>query len=268
MKIKRSKSFTQIIIVLIITLTALVVVAMTTKVIKFSVQKSQDHTPNYLSSASNSISDRTDKQLLKKYAQLLTSIDPSRTEYLQIGSVKVLQEKDSTVISPEMSFMVARKNNDCYYRLGATETYNLNGVYIYINHNTKKVMVTKQKQMSGASFDLAKFPKRFKDEGYELSSLLKNGKCQIRLINPEHLAYKEYSLSYDTVSNRVTEIFTRTANETRPESHGQGKLIYVSFSKIADEVDLKKYDPFEVVKQKEGQWQLQQRFKGYELIVI
>lgn len=261
MKINHDKRFTQLVVVMAITLTALAVVAMT-GVMKFSAKKAEGQMLNH----APIVEKATDKQLLKQYAQLLSSIDPSRTEYLQMGSIKVLQEKDSTVLSPEMSFVVVRKNNDCYYRLGATETYNLRGVYVYVNHSTKKVMLSKQKQMAGTSFNLAKFPKRFQDEGYQLSSFIKGSKRQIRLVNPAHLIYKEYSLSYDTVTHKVTEIFTKTANESSPESQGRGKLIYVSFSKLTNEADLKKYDPFEVVKQKEGQWQLQQRFKGYELI--
>ena len=264
MKNKSNKRFTPIMILIFTAFTAVTAVAMTTGIIKFSAQKDQNKVVRSLPIAEPVVN----KELLKQYAQLLSSIDPARKEYLQMGSVKVLQEKDSTIISPEMSFVVARKNNDCYYRLGTIETYNLNGIYVQINYHTKKVVVSKQKQMGGASFDLAKFPKKFKEEGYTLSSVAKGNKRQIKLLNPSHLVYKEYALSYDTVSNQVTEIFTKTANETRPESQGQGRLIYVSFSKVANQADLKKYDPFQVVKQNDGQWQLQPRFKSYELIAM
>lgn len=210
-----------------------------------------------------------EQALLMEYENVLKSIDPARNEYYQKGKFRILSERDSKEIIPETSFLVAKKGSDCFFQVGSTATYNMGGVYAQVDHHGKRVMLSKQKSIMGQLFSLGKAPgKKLKEEGYKISVSNAGNSRKITLKNLEHLSFKEYAITYDMVTKKVTDIFTRTANDRNPEKKGQGTLIYVKIDTVEDTVDLKNYDPFDIIELRGKEGKLKGRYSSYHLLIM
>jgi|GEM_PF-2643012 len=257
-------------VVAVIVLFALSGVAMRNDINRiFKFEKAEQPVAGLVSSVKGKLSKKEEAKLYSEYETVLKTIDPGREEYFQKGKLTVINEEDSSVLTPETIYLVSRKGKDCYYQLGQSETYNIGGLYVYVDHRIRKILLSAQKELTSEALVAGKTPgKALKEEGYQISVSGNGSNREITLLNPDHPLYKEYTLSYDAASGKVSGIFTRMANERDPFAKGQGKLVFVKISESSAQADMNAYDPLKVVKLKGKEWGLTERFKGYELVVM
>ena len=101
-------------------------------------------------------------------------------------------------------------------------------------------------------------------------SAKKGGKFQtLCLLNEKHITCKEYDITYDTLTSKVSRIYTRLANFSDPMNVKKEKILDVYFNNWEETADINKYLAIDKVVTKVGsEIKLTDNYKKYELIRI
>jgi len=212
-----------------------------------------------------------DAALLKKLDTLNKLFDINRRTYAYSGTISVADKTDTSKSVKKLSFTFCKNNSDVYYKLGDTESFNGDNMYLYLDHKNKKVLITAMKKLQAFPlFDINKFKATLGSEQYELLSTA-NGKLQtIKLVNEHHVSCKEYSVTFDTTSYKVTRVRSRLTNLAKPYDKTYDKIIDVELTDFSDKgVNIISYLNRDNIIEKSGTaWKLTPAYKDYELIKL
>ena len=210
-----------------------------------------------------------DKAVLAQFQALCHKYDSVGSHYTVAGSLSVRDLTDTTGTLKDVPFLCCKNGGELYYRLGRTETINGGGLYIFIDHQAKTILLSKQKDVITNANDqiIPDFGKQLASEDYALSRKAFGGKQTFSLINEHHVSCKEYSLTADSATGKITRIRTRLSNAQEPLRKDNEKLIDVEFSRWDGAGELKSYtNAADVVRRNGNDWLPTKDYLNYQLI--
>lgn len=209
-----------------------------------------------------------DVALLDTFSRIASSLDIRNQPCTYSGEVSITDKADTTLNMKKVSFLFSQNGQDCYYKYGNTELLNAGGIYLYIEHDQHKIMVSSQKTVTAAGVGtLSMFKKGMVSEHYALSSVKTDRIRTIRLLNEHHISCKEYALSYDTLSHKVTGIYARLSNPTNPGNPAMDKIIELHFRSWTNKSSITRYLKADQVVRTEGnELKLTDNYHNYELV--
>ncbi len=210
------------------------------------------------------------KALFTKFETLCKKYDTLRKNYTLAGVINTIDKADTMhKANNALVFLFCKQGNDFYYRSGKTETINANGLYLYIDHQVKTIMLAEQKPIvfeNGLS-SMTSLAANLKSEDYKLSSNAHGVNQTINLINEHHISCKQYSVSFDTLNMQINRIYARLTNLNEPLRKDNEKIVDVRITEWNNIADLKKYRlGTSVVKKQNNEWKAIDAFADYQLI--
>lgn len=211
-----------------------------------------------------------DTVMLKKFKAISESLNIKDKACTYSGVINIVNKADTTQTVKNVRFLFCKRDQNCYYRMGNTETLNNNGIYLYVDHDHKKVIVGPQKSLSMPDIaGSANLKDNLTGENYALTCKSSGEKQTLTLLNEKHITCKEYAITYDTVTRKVNRIFARMSNFNEPLNKAKERLVDVLFNDWQYQANVNNYlDPKTVLAQYGNEIKLVGIYKTYELIRI
>ena len=211
-----------------------------------------------------------DPLLLERFRKVSAKLDFSGNEFFMSGTISAENGADSTDKITKVIYILSKSGQNFYCRFGETETVNGNGVYAFVDHTLKKIMVSKQKEVIANAVlpDLAALVKNLKGEGYQLNNEKESGSERILIVNEYHISCKIYRLSFNPESLAPRQIYLRLSNMDDPGNKQKDKTITIDIKECAQKTDISTYAVDKIVKKNNTSWVQAPGYEGYELIVI
>jgi hypothetical protein len=211
-----------------------------------------------------------DTAKLRLMGEVCDKLNFNRDEFLIVGSLSANDGADSAGrLDPEV-YVFSKKGSSFYFRLGQTETINKAGLYLYVDHSQKKIMVSAEKTAT-PNPGLPRFKeliKRIKEEGYSLESRVEGTTEIIAVSNPYHLSCKNYAIYFDAATLVPERLYMRLTDAYEPEDPKKDKVIDLKIKQASRNSDLEKYTRSQIVKKENDKWVPGTGYDGYELIVL
>jgi hypothetical protein len=211
-----------------------------------------------------------DPALLRKFEKLAGEFDFNKTLCTYAGVINIEDGKDSTNSVRGLEFLFSKVNKDFYYRLGKTETIHQNGLNVFIQHEQDKVVLSNPNVvMKSPVNNVQLLQKNLRSEGYELHTSVSGNNRTLSLINDTHITCKEFSVSYDTVSDKLVRIYTRLSDFGDPLNKKKDRVIEINISTLQDKASLGRYPLLnDVLYKAGGKWKLTAKYAKNELIIM
>jgi hypothetical protein len=210
-----------------------------------------------------------DKALVGKFEMLCKKMTNIKGNYTVAGIINMSDKARPADKMENIRFLFCKKGDEFYYRLGSSATVNEQGVYLYIDYKTKRVMLSQKKQV-GYDAGLKQFGDigaNIKSENYKLSSKTTGNDQTISLINEYHISCKLYAITFDRHTMKIKHLHMRLSNFNEPLRTDNEKIVDVSISQWSNTADMTKYlTKSKVVRNENGKWKTVNEFKNYQLI--
>ncbi|WP_439697095.1 hypothetical protein ACFGVS_01035 [Mucilaginibacter sp. AW1-7] len=205
-----------------------------------------------------------------KFNSLLRSMDYNKVNCLYAGSIDVTDGKDSANNVRNLKFLFNKRGKTIYYLLGRTETLNQDGLNIFIDHENQKIA------LSNEHFEAAPPVKsttliisQMRSENYSLLAVAQGASKKISIRNERHVTCKELSVTYDTLSNKLQQVYSRFTDITDIPNTTTEKQVRIRVDRQEDRAEAGLYPVAgDVVRKANGKWALQQKYASYELIIL
>lgn len=209
-----------------------------------------------------------DPVLLNKFKMVSALLDIKNKACTYSGILNITNKADSTQNVSNLNFVCCINGTSCYYKMGNTETLNNKGIYLMVDHAEKKIFLGPQKAITTPEIVGGnKLNKALLGENYDLT-LKTEGKYQtLTLLNERHITCKEYAVTYDTVSLKVTRIYARMSEFTDPLNKNKEKILDVLFNNWDNNADIDKHiNVYKILAEEGKTLQATPEYKNYELI--
>ena len=209
-------------------------------------------------------------ELLEEFRQVSSLVDANREEYELSGKLIIGRKRDSVLRSEQMDYLFSKKGKDLYYRLGKTETFNQNGIYVYVDHHARKVLVSTQKDVAvnKSLIDSKQLLKTFRSEGYELIGSDQGNERTVKLLNNNHVSCREYAITYNKSDKKVTGILTRLTDLEGEINEGNEMSVDLRIGTSKAVSELQRYNKALPVEKQGEEWRLKEGYVGYELRIL
>lgn len=210
-----------------------------------------------------------DTTLLQKFEELGKKYDTLKTNYTIKGMMTCIDRPDTSTQQKNVPFVVCKRGYSLYYKMGATETINEDGLYLYIDHNSRRILLSRQKTLTGGSGlqNLTRLSEKLKSEYYELSGSVKGKLQTLSFLNEHHISCKQYTISYDTSDNAIKHLYIRTTDFGDPLNKAKDKIMIMDISQWDDRALIRNFTvPGDVVKGEGDNRKTTRLFEKYELI--
>ena len=211
-----------------------------------------------------------DTVLLKKFDQLLVTLDFNKNEFCYEGKFNVMDGKDTTNNVRDLKFLFCRSGKSFYSKLGNVETVNVNGTNVFVQHDMKRIVVSAMDYQAKSTINnLGQVIKTLKAEDYALICSSSGGFKTIAMVNERHITCKELALTYDTLKNTLCNIKIRFTDFNDPANKKKERVMQMAITKIQNTVRIKDYPGINnFIKYDNGKMVLLPRFSNYELIKL
>jgi len=211
-----------------------------------------------------------DPEVLKEFELVTGAFDANRNEYLLSGTITTSNTSDSSANAEKVDYLFSKKGKEFYYKLGETETVNANGIYLHIDHRAQKVLLSKQKEVvvNNGIMNSKELIKALKSEDYELLSSVTGESQTIKIINEQHVTCREYAITYNKSSKKLSRMLTRLTNLNEELSVDSETLIDLRIRVSSEDSKLEKYSSELPIQQGKAGWELKEKYSGYELIEL
>lgn len=208
--------------------------------------------------------------LLARMIKTARSLDFNQPDCTYRGMIDMTDENDTANSSHQLPFLFCRSGGRYYYLLGNNEVIHQDSLNIFIQNEQHKVVLSSQAiRINPPVIDLAAMGKSLQSEGYTLTSRLKGSHQTLSIINEEHLSIKEVTVSLDTVSKKLERIYIRQTDFGSPQDKHLDRVTDVRITEIQDRAVINQYPgPGGVIQRKNGHWELTNKYKDYELILL
>jgi hypothetical protein len=199
----------------------------------------------------------------------LKPFDSTNTSYYLDGLLTAVDKVDSANAMIEVPYTVCRSDKQFFLKVGQTETMNTNDHYLFIDHAAKKMLLgSARKLVQSPGMPINEMYNFIACEGFEFSKTSSNNRyTTIRVLNPNHISYKEFSVQYDSVARQVKKFFIRQAEVTDPMNADKEKWITLVIKDYSKDPQPGKYlDLQKFIQKKHEEWVPAAGFAGYDLI--
>lgn len=209
-----------------------------------------------------------DPVLLGKYERLYKKYDTLKKNCTMGGTITITDHADTMANMDHVEFFFCKQGDDFYYKLGATETINAGGLYIFIDNLARTMLISAQKKVAYDQLPsgFANVAQSVSSEGYEMTGRLNGGLQTIALYNEHNMNCKQFSITYDTLQLQVKHMTARMTNIQAPLRHDNEKIVDISIMEWTSTADINQvYSKGDVVKQVAGNWQPVNKYKSYQV---
>jgi len=209
-----------------------------------------------------------DKAVLQKFEAVCQTFNMQKKVFTCSGVINVTDGVDSSKNVKNLVFTMCKNGSDCFYQFGHTEILNARGMYICIENDQKRVIVTTQKSFIDAPLpDISQMSKVLSADYYNLTDTVTGKNETIAFVNERHITCKEYALTFDTLSKKVNRVYARLTNIKAPDRKDNEKTIAITVGECSDTADVGKYlDRYTAIQKTGSSIKLTGRYAGYELI--
>ncbi|EHQ24340.1 hypothetical protein Mucpa_0140 [Mucilaginibacter paludis DSM 18603] len=216
-------------------------------------------------SAPTSPPSKYDPALLVKLNEVINTFAGQRHAFTLAGVVNLINNADTSEKMDHVQFVLSKNDNNFYYRMGKMEAIGENGIYLNINPDTKKVFIAEKKQINTVSvINMDQLKQVLETEDYQLTGKVNGSLETISLINENHYTCKEYTVTFDTLTKKLTNIFYRMAYVREPMNKAKEKLITIALTQCDTTGSLNKYkNKADII---DAQGKLLGKYERYQLI--
>jgi len=183
-----------------------------------------------------------DTALVRQLGNALNNFNPNRSSYTITGSIDVTDKSDSSKNTLNMDFVLCKKDSAFYYRIGKIETINESGINLNIDNAGRKIFRTNEKKLLGFNMlTAAQLYDILKTQNFDVSASVQGAVKTIRLLNENNIACKEYAISFDTVSNTISRIYTRQPSSSEPLNTKKDRATDLKILKVENKASLSDY---------------------------
>jgi len=208
---------------------------------------------------------------LNLFKAVYARLNPGQHTVSMQGDLTIDDGADSLANLNHLAYHYAKKGKEMYYQLGAIETVNAKGLYVYIDHDQKKIMVSKQKEYVAQlpMPNLDQLIAGLKQERYQVvETNISDVTAQVAMVNPTHITCTEYALEFDKKTFKPSLIFARLTNLTDPLNRKMDKTMALKINLMGNEVNEKWLNPYRFVNHIGKGYEATTGFKGYEVIEV
>lgn len=226
---------------------------------------------NTICRAQQPAKETNDAVIYRQLEQLARQMDPGAKNSTLSGTLRITQLGAGLKAQPAVPVLFSKKGGAFYYRLGETETLNADGIYIYIDHKLKQVLVANQKKIEKGDqvTAIADMAARIREEDYRPIAEEKDNIRTLRFINDQHPSCKEYAIAYNKQTMAIKSIFIRLADPYNPQSVVTGQTVDLRVKSWKKEAVISAYLKADDVLRRNGHaWRLINNYKNYRLIEI
>lgn len=211
-----------------------------------------------------------DTVLLKKFSGLLQTLDFNRPKFSYAGKFNISDGQDSSANIHDLPFLFCRAGKVFYSKVGSNEVLNDGRMNIYIENENKKVVVSSLAyQINPALSNLSQLISKARSEQYELLTSVSGSVEKISLLNEHHVACKELSVAYDTLSQKVAQITLRYSAISDPQNRKKDRKVEIAVGQTEYDVHMGDYPSVkDIVKEINGQPVLRSKYATFELITL
>lgn len=211
-----------------------------------------------------------DTLLLKKFADISRAFNVQKDVVTYSGVLSINDGADSTGNIKALNFYYSRNGNNYYYKNGSTETLNAQGIYLYIEHDHKRVLIAKQKEVPTAPLpDMSNVTDKLQSERYRLVDKKNGGYETIALINEHHISCKEYAITFDTLHHQLNTVVTRLSCFADPLNKKKDRVISMKMNLYESKSDAGNFpDKSNTILKDGNSWKLTAKYSNYELISL
>jgi hypothetical protein len=177
-------------------------------------------------------------------------------------------------VHPEQSiknapFLFCKQGDQFYYRLGTTETINGRELYLYIDHQTKNIMLSPRKEVmyDPSPVKPIDLGEAIRSEHYSLGSAVNGPLETLTLLNERHISCKQYSVTFNREGLNITRLFMRLTYLREPMRRDKETTVDVRITRWEQTADISKYpNAGSVLVKVHGRWQGNGELKNYRVI--
>lgn len=205
---------------------------------------------------------------LKTFKKLCDQIKDCRGDYTLAGVINIANPTNPALEIKNVVFLFSKHGDQFYYRLGTTETINGQGVYLYIDHQNKNIMMSAQKQVNYDQGPLKPInvDETLRSEHYALTSLIRGDNQTISLVNEHHISCKQYAITFDKNTLKIKRLFMRLTDVRDPSNRNTEEVVDVHISQWDRSAALGNYlTKDKVIRTIGGKTRVTESFKNYRL---
>jgi hypothetical protein len=213
--------------------------------------------------------DNDDSVLVKKLATLCHNLRTVATNFTQAGVITITDKAAKDHQTENLDFIFCKRGDQFYYKLGNAVMLNESGIYLYIDLKNKTILITPQKPVvyDAVLKRFADLAATLKSEKYTISSSESGNEQTISLLNEHHITCKQYALTFDKQSLKISKLYIRLTNISAPLRTDNEKIITARINRWDDTANLNEFlTATKVIKTVKGRWILADTFKNYQLV--
>lgn len=210
-----------------------------------------------------------DKAILEKFEQVCKKMNDVKGNYTLGGVINIIDRANPADAMDHVDFLFCKQGDEFYYRLGKTITLNEQGLYLYIDNQSRRIMLSPQKkvQYDAGMKQFADMGANIRSEHYKMTSKINGDEQTISLVNEHHISCKQYTITFNRQNLKVKYLYMRLTNLNDPLNKANEKVVTVSISKWDNTADVSGYlSKDNVVKNVKGGWRTVNVYRNYELI--
>jgi hypothetical protein len=210
-----------------------------------------------------------DKALLNKFELLCKKMSNTNGNYTMAGIINIVNKANPDDKMENVDFLFCKQGDEFYYKLGQTTTIDEQGVYLFIDYKTKRIIVSQGKKVvyDAALKQFGDLGAKVYGENYKLLDKVNGDDETLSLINEHHISCKQYSITFNRQTLKIKKLFMRLTNFSDPLRTDNEKTVNVNITRWDNGADITKYlSKNNVVKNINGGWKTVSEFKNYQLI--
>jgi hypothetical protein len=210
-----------------------------------------------------------DKALLAKFEAVCKKMTATKGDYTLAGVMNIVDKADPVTAMRNVDFLFCKKGDEFYYKLGTTATINEQDAYLYIDYQTKTVLLSQKKELNydEGMKQLGDLGAKLEGEHYKVFDKIEGNNETISLINEQHISCKLYAVTFDKRTLKISRLRMRLSNANEPLRTDNEKTVDVSVSTWDSSADLSKYlTKNKVIKNRGNRWETVNEFKNYRLV--
>lgn len=212
--------------------------------------------------------DPLQQELLKELSSWMKAFDSTNVKYHVQGFLTAVDKTDTAHALIDIPYQYMKDGDKFYLRNGQTETVNTADVFVMVDHEARRMVLTKSRKAGPVELPGGNMLTFLKDEKYTLHKENKQGRTAISMVNPHHVSIKELTVQFDSTAMAVKQIYFRQADIADPLNTDLDKWVRMDIRHWDDHPDagpmiqVKKF-----VRKDKEQWVTTPAFKDYELMI-
>jgi hypothetical protein len=211
-----------------------------------------------------------DTALFNRFNTALRSIAVDSVAKTFSGILDITDGRDSINNVHALPLLVSTGGNKRYFRIGSTETILQQGMCIVIENDQKRVIVTRQTTPQTNILDNLQLLKSgLRTDRFVMVTKRMDNERVISFVNDHHINCKEFSVTYDTTTNKLTRLYARLTDIEDPLNKKKDRVMDLHIQRINNTVEFGEYPGLHTIIKQDGKnAALSAKYEGYKLVIL